>query len=140
MHDLPILYFINPQLLLIMNALIFAFSSVVIGLACGASNSCIDLNLSRGYSFSESVSQCQSKATKFQITTTTWLPTIMTLPRVSKTIPPRFLHPIITPTKLSTNKIQSYLPYLLASSAILSLTAIISKFSFSFHFYDRFFL
>ena len=113
-----------------MNGLIFAFFSAVICLACGASNSCIDFNLSQGYSFSESVAQCQSKATKFKISTTTSLPAIMTLPHVSKTIPPRFLHPIISPTKLSTGKVQPYLPYLLASSAILSLSAIISKFSF----------
>ena len=115
-----------------MNPLILAFFSTLIGLAFGASNACIDLNLAQGHSFSESVTLCQSKATKFQFTTTTRPPIIMTISCVTKTILPRFLHPIPDPTKISTGKIQSYLPYLLGSSAILSLTAIISKFSFSF--------
>ena len=122
-----------------MNGLILASLSVIIGLACGASNSCIDFNLSQGYSFSESVAQCQSKVTKLKIFTTTSSPSVKTQSPIHKTIPPRFFHPVISSTKSPIGKVQSYLPYLLATSAILSLSAILSKLSFSYFLYNRFF-
>ena len=123
-----------------MNCLIFTSFFVLIGLIYGSSNSCINFNLQQGYSFSESVAKCQSKVTShLKIFTTTNIPSVKTQSPTHKAIPPRFFNPAISSTKSPIGKVKSYLPYLLATSAILSLTAILSKFPFSYFLCNRFF-
>ena len=103
---------------------------VLISLAYPASNSCIDLNLSRGLSFSESVTLCQSSRDINGDITTTLRP--LSSPKTfvlhTKGIPAHVLNPAVpNATTTSSSSVHPYMPYLLATSSIFSVLTITSK-------------
>ena len=103
---------------------------VIISFTHSASNSCIDLNLSHGLSFSESVTLCQSSRDTNGYITSTLKPlsSSKTFVRQTKGVPPPVLNPAVPNATTTTSaRVQPYLPYLLACSSIFSVVTITSK-------------